>query len=87
MTVTAENLFKTAVDTLCKKGQQMKHTEERFLKYCRSYAQGKPMTSLSIAEALGRQDAGRDKVIGLITGQLMRPQSPRPMSGGKVSCL
>jgi hypothetical protein len=64
MTATAEHLSKTAVDTLCKKGQQMKHMEERILENCRTYVHDKPVTSLSNAVALGRQDAGRDKVAG-----------------------
>ncbi|MDD5320578.1 MAG: hypothetical protein PHD43_08225 [Methylococcales bacterium] len=77
MTATAEHLSKTAADTLCKKSQQMKHIEERFLENCRPYVHDKPVTSLSIAVALGRQDAGRDKVAGFMTGKLMRPQRPQ----------
>jgi hypothetical protein len=74
MTATAEHLSKTAADSLRKKSQQMKHMEERFLENCRTYVYDKPVTSLSIAVALGRQDAGRDKVAGFMTGKLMRPQ-------------
>jgi len=74
MTATAEHLSKTAADTLCKKGQQMKHMQERFPENCRYYVHDKPVTSLSIAVALGRQDAGRDKIVGFMTGKLMRPQ-------------
>jgi hypothetical protein len=81
MTATAEHLSKTAADTLCKKGQQMKHMEERFLENCRTYVHDKPVTSLSIAVALGRQDAGRDKVAGFMTGKLMRPQRPQTPVG------
>ena len=76
MTATAEHLSKTAVDTLCKKSQQMKHIEERFLENCRPYGHDKPVTSLSIAVALGRQDSGRGKVVGFMTGKLMRPRWP-----------
>jgi len=79
MTATAEHLSKTAADTLCKKGQQMKHMEERFLENCRTYVHDKPVTSLSIAVVLGRQAAGRDKVAGFMTGKLMRPQRPQPL--------
>ena len=81
MTATAEHLSKTAADTLCKKGQQMKHMEERFLENCRYYVHDKPVTSLSIAVAHGRQDAGRDKVVGFMTGKLMRPQRPQTPVG------
>ncbi len=77
MTATAEHLSKTAADTLCKKGQQMKHMEERFLENCRTYVHDKPVTSLSIAVALGRQD----KVAGFMTGKLMRPQRPQTPVG------
>ncbi len=77
MTETAENLSKTAADTLCKKRQQMKYMEERFLENCGSYMHDKPATSLSIAMALGRQYAGRDKVADFMTGKLMRPQRPQ----------
>ena len=83
MTATAEHLSKTAADTLCKKGQQMKHMEERFLENCRSYVHDKPVTSLSIAVALGRQDAGRDKVASFMTGKLMRLQRPQQSLAGK----
>ena len=56
----------------------MKHMEERFLENCRTYyVHDKPVTSLSIAVALGRQDAGRDKVVGFMTGKLMRPRWPQ----------
>ena len=68
-------------DILCKKGQQMKHMEERFLENCRSYVHDKPVTSLSIAVALGRQDAGRDKVADFMTGKLMWPQRPQTPVG------
>ena len=54
----------------------MKHMEDRFLENCRTYVHGKPVTSLSIAVALGRQDVGRDKVAGFMTGKLMRPRWP-----------
>lgn len=81
MIATAEHLSKTAADALCKKGQQMKHMEERFLENCRSYVHDKPVTSLSIAVALGRQDAVRDKVAGFVTGKLMRPQRPQTPVG------
>src|SRR5665811_1637815 len=76
MTAIAEHLSKPAADDLCKKGQQMKHMEERFLENCRTFVHDKPVTSLSIAVALGRQAAGRDKVAGFMTGKLMRPQRP-----------
>jgi len=81
MTTTAEHLTKTAADSLCKKSQQMKHMEERFLENCRYYVHDKPVTSLSIAVALGRQDAGRDKIVGFMTGKLMRPQRPQTPVG------
>ena len=81
MTATAEHLSKTAADTLCKKGQQMKHMEEQFLENCRTYVHDKPVTWLSIAVALGRQEAGRDKVAGFMTGKLMRPQRPQTPVG------
>ena len=81
MTATAEHLSKTAADTLCKKGQQMKHMQERFLENCRYYVHDKPVTSLSIAVALGRQDAGRDKIAGFMTGKLIRPQRPQTPVG------
>jgi len=81
MTATAEHLSKTAADSLRKKSQQMKHMEERFLENCRTYVYDKPVTSLSIAVALGRQDAGRDKVAGFMTGKLMRPQRPQTPVG------
>ena len=88
MTATAEHLSKTAADTLCKKGQQMKHMGERFLENCRTYyMHDKPVTSLSIAVALGRQDAGRDKVVGFMTGNPITGEQSRPMPGGKASCL
>ena len=87
MTATAEHLSKTAADTLCKKGQQMKHMEARFLKNCRTYVHDKPVTSLSIAVALGRQDAGRDKVVGFMTGNPITGEQSRPMPGGKASCM
>lgn len=61
MTATAENLSKTAADTLCNKRQQMKHMEERFLENCRSYVHDKPVTSLSIAVALGRAASAHDR--------------------------
>jgi hypothetical protein len=77
MTGTAEHLSKTTADTLCKKGQQMKHMEERFFENCRTYVHDKPVNSLSIAVALGRQDAGRDKVDGFMNAMLMRPQRPQ----------
>jgi hypothetical protein len=79
MTATTEHLSKTAADTLCKKGQQMKHMEEQFLENCRTYVHDKPVTSLSITVVLGRQAAGRDKVAGSMTGKLMRPQRPQPL--------
>ena len=41
----------------------------------------KPVTWLSIAVALGRQEAGRDKVAGFMTGKLMRPQQPQTPVG------
>ena len=81
MTAIAEHLSKPAADDLCKKGQQMKHMEERFLENCRTYVHDKPVTWLSIAVALGRQDAGRDKVAGFMTGKLMRPQRPQTPVG------
>ena len=59
----------------------MKHMEDRFLENCRTYVHGKPVTSLSIAVALGRQDAGRDKLAGFMTGKLMRPQRPQTPIG------
>jgi hypothetical protein len=81
MTATAEHLSKTAADSLCKKGQQTKHMEERFLENCRAYyVHDKPVASLSIAVALGQQDAGRDKVAGFMTGNLMRPRWPQSVS-------
>ena len=82
MTAIAEHLSKPAADDLCKKGQQMKHMEERFLENCRTYVHDKPVTSLGIAVALGRQNAGRDKAVGFMTGKLMRPQRPQ-ISVGK----
>jgi hypothetical protein len=81
MTGTAEHLSKTATDTLCKKGQQMKRMEIRFFENCRTYVHDKPVNSLSIAVALGRQDAGRDKVAGFMTAKLMRPQRPQTPVG------
>jgi hypothetical protein len=81
MTGTAEHLSKTATDTLCKKGQQMKRMEIRFFENCRTYVHDKPVNSLSIAVALGRQDAGRDKVAGFMTANLMRPQRPQTPVG------
>jgi hypothetical protein len=81
MTATAEHLSKTPADTLCKKGQQMKHMEERFLENCRTYVHDKPVTSLSISVALGRQEVGRDKVASFMTGKLMRPQQPQTPVG------
>jgi hypothetical protein len=59
----------------------MKHMEDRFPENCRTYVHDKPVTSLSIAVALGRQDAGRDKVAGFMTGKLMRPQRPQTPVG------
>ena len=62
-----------------KKGQQLKHIEERFLENCRTYyVHDKPVTSLIITVVFGRQDAGRDKIACFMTGKLMRllwPQS------------
>ena len=81
MTGTAEHLSKTAADSLCKKGQQMKHIEERFFENCRTYVHDKPVTSLSIAVVFGRQDAGRDKVACFMTGKLMRPHRPQTPIG------
>ncbi|MCD2452550.1 hypothetical protein GO003_019375 [Methylicorpusculum oleiharenae] len=77
MTSTAEHLSKTAADTLCKKSQQMKHVEEQFLENCRTCVHDKPVTPLIIDVALGRQDAGRDKVAGFRTGKPMRLQRPQ----------
>jgi hypothetical protein len=54
----------------------MKYLEEQFLENCRTYVYDKPVTSLGIAVALGRQDAGRDKAAGFMTGKLRRPQTP-----------
>ena len=81
MTATAEHLSKTAADTLCKKDQQMKYMEERFLENCRAYVHDKPVTSLSIALALCRQAAGQDKIAGIMTGKLMQPQRPQTPVG------
>ena len=81
MTATAEHLSKTAADTLCKISQQMKHLKSDFSTIAALDVHGKPVTSLSIAVALGRQDAGRDKVAGFMTGKLMRPQRPQSPVG------
>ena len=68
----------------------MKHMEDRFLENCRTYVHDKPVTHLGIAVALGRQEAGRDKVASFMTGKLMRPQqSPvgKPESQVKTPTL
>lgn len=81
MIAITENLSRTVVDTLSKKGQQMKHMEERFLENCRAYDYHKPVTPLFIAVALGRQDAERDKVAVIWTGNLMRSQRLQTLVG------
>ena len=86
----AADISRQATGTLCEKGEQMKHLIERFLENCRTYVHDKPVTHLGIAVALGRQEAGRDKVASFMTGKLMRPQqSPvgKPESQVKTPTL
>ena len=89
MTVIAEHLSKTAADTLCKKGQQMQHMEEA-LNWVTLAQNVSPDCSWVPMMRAGRPApaAGfvphRSPVMGLppITGEW-----PRPMPGGKVSCM
>jgi len=42
-----------AAETLGEKGEQLKKTEQQFMKNCRGYISENPMTSVSIAVAAG----------------------------------
>ncbi|MDD5462136.1 MAG: hypothetical protein PHG00_10985 [Methylococcales bacterium] len=42
-----------AGEVLCKKGEQLRKTEQRLVKNCRSYISDNPLTSVSIAMLTG----------------------------------
>jgi ElaB/YqjD/DUF883 family membrane-anchored ribosome-binding protein len=42
-----------AADSLCKKGGQLKNSEQRLMKDCCSYVQENPITSIGIAAVSG----------------------------------